>query len=227
MPISEQLPIEKIIRQDRRTVSIQVTDNATIIIKAPRHVSDRDIEQVLVQHIKWIKGRLTRARERLKWTQRKFAQGEKFLYLGQLYELKLTDKSKSALTLKDKYFLLNKNYQSRAREIFEKWYRRQASENFFARARIYAPLLGVYFNQLKLSNARTRWGSCSSNGNINIVWRLIMAPQWIIDYVIVHELAHLRHMNHSPSFWRLVEAVFPEHKQARQWLKKYGHYLNL
>ncbi len=227
MPISEQLPIEKIIRQDRRTVSIQVTDDAKIIIKVPRHASKQDIEQVLEQHIRWIQNRLTRARQGKQWTQRKFTDGEKFLYLGYLYQLKLIDTHKAPLVLKDNVFYLERKYQPFARDIFEKWYRRKAAENFYNRVRIYAPLLGVEFRQLKLSSARTRWGSCSSNGNINIVWRLIMAPQWVIDYVIVHELAHLRHMNHSSSFWQLVEAVYPEYKQARNWLKQNGHYLNI
>ena len=109
MPISEQLPIEKIIRQDRRTVSIQVTDDAKIIIKVPRHASTQDIEQVLEQHIRWIQNRLTRARQGKQWTQRKFTNGEKFLYLGHLYQLKLIDTHKAQLVFKDNAFYLEKN----------------------------------------------------------------------------------------------------------------------
>ncbi len=227
MPISKQLPIEKIIRQDRRTISIQITDQATIIIKAPRHAKQADIDHTLATHMRWINDRLTRAEERKKWTNRKFVDGEKFLFLGKLYDLAITENQTHPLVFKDNKFLLSKKYQYKAREIFENWYRRQASELFYKRARIYAPLMGVSFNRLRLSSARTRWGSCSSRGNINIVWRLIMAPQWVIDYVIIHELAHLRHMNHSAAFWRLVASVFPQFNQARQWLKNYGHFLNI
>ena len=227
MPISNKLPIEKIQRQRRRTVSIHVTDKGTIVIKAPLTATDAEIEQVLLRHIRWIQDRLERAKQKQQWTEKKFVDGEKFLYLGRLYELQLIDHQREAILLKDNKFLLKKQYQSQARQVFEKWYRRQASENFLKRALIFAPLLGVDFNRIKLSSARTRWGSCSTQGNINIVWRLIMAPQSIIDYVIIHELAHLRYMNHSTRFWQLVKSIYPEYKQAQQWLKNYGHYLNL
>jgi predicted metal-dependent hydrolase len=227
MPISKQLPIEKIIRENRRTISIRVTDNATIIIKAPRHATQSDIDRALASHLQWINDRLHRASEKKQWTDQQFVDGKKLLYLGKVYQLKIIDNQAQPLILKDNNFLLSKKYQPRAREIFEQWYRRQASELFHKRARIYATLMGVSFNRLRLSSARTRWGSCSSNGNINIVWRLIMAPQFVIDYVIVHELAHLRHMNHSAAFWRLVGSVYPDYEQARQWLKQYGHFLNI
>ncbi len=228
MTILKKLPIEKIQKENRKTVSIRITDNATIIVKAPRYATKKDIETVLLQHLGWIEKGLTRAREKQKWTQsHQFRPGEKFLYLGKLYPLQITQTQQTALIFENEKFYLNKKYQTQAREVFINWYKRQALENFRTRARIFAPLLAVEYRRIKLSSARTRWGSCSSQGNINIVWRLIMAPQWVIDYVIVHELSHLRYMNHSRAFWITVAQIYPQYQQAKQWLKKYGHFLNI
>jgi len=227
MPIISELPIEKIQREKRRTISIKITEQGKIIIKAPFYITDKDIEKVLIHHSQWLEDRLKKMEEKNKWVQKKIVNGEKFLYLGKLYELQLTNNQKDPLIFNNEIFFLDKQYKNQAIKLFKQWYRLKAKENFYKRARIYAPLLGVNFKQIKLSNAQKRWGSCSSMGYINIVWRLIMAPQSIIDYVIVHELAHRRYMNHSKSFWHLVESVYPEHKQARQWLRNYGHYLNI
>jgi len=222
-----EIPIEKIVRQKRKTISIEITDNATVLIRAPYYASEKDIERALAKHLSWIEQRLEKAREKKTVASRKFVQGEKFLYLGKLYPLYLSEKQKQNLIFDGKYFWLKKDVQQQGREVFEKWYRKQAREVFSARIKIWSALMGLEFNRLKLSSASTRWGSCSSKGNINLVWRLVMAPQGVIDYVIVHELAHLRHMNHSKDFWNYVAKYYPDYKNAKQWLVKYGHFLVL
>ncbi len=99
------------------------------------------------------------------------------------------------------------------------WLQNEAKRIFGERLAIYAQKLGVSYRAYALSSAATRWGSCSSDGKIRLNWRLIHFPLSIIDYVVAHELAHLREMNHSPRFWETVESIFPEFREARQTLK--------
>ncbi len=220
------LPVEKIIKSNRKTIAIEISDNAALIIKAPTFIRNADIERIISENYQWLKKKLEIAQKSKQFKTKRFVNGEKFLYLGKLYPLELKQNLHKPLVFSDKFYL---RYDARpqARELFINWYKRQASANFYKRAIIFAPLMGVEFNQLKISSARKRWGSCSNKKNINIVWRLIMAPQPIIDYVIIHELAHLRHMNHSQNFWKLVESVYPHYKQAINWLKEYGPYLDI
>jgi predicted metal-dependent hydrolase len=104
------------------------------------------------------------------------------------------------------------------------WYRRQARINFESRMRHFAPMLGVSPGRLFLSGARGSWGSCKHNGEIRLNWRLIQAPQPIIDYVVVHELAHLIEMNHSRRFWRIVARICPDQEVARAHLEEKGRW---
>ncbi len=112
----------------------------------------------------------------------------------------------------------------RVRDAVIGWYRRQASPNFAQRVARYAPALEVQAPRLLLSSARTQWGSCNVKGEVRLNWRLIQAPQNVIDYVIVHELAHLIELNHSKRFWRIVNGVFPGHRQARDELERRGRW---
>lgn len=106
-------------------------------------------------------------------------------------------------------------------------YRQAAKEYISKRADYFADQLGVTYNAITIRDQKTRWGSCSSKGNLSFNWRLILAPPKVLDYVVVHELCHRREMNHSPRFWALVESVMPDYKQHRKWLKDNGDKLTL
>lgn len=108
------------------------------------------------------------------------------------------------------------------RELLEKWFRKEASLILKEKAQEFARLLSVIFKEIHIKDQRSRWGSCSSKGNLNFNWRIVMAPEPVCDYVVIHELCHLKHMDHSESFWQLVETVCPEYKQYKKWLKENG-----
>jgi hypothetical protein len=95
------------------------------------------------------------------------------------------------------------------------------------RIRHYSGMIGLYPDRLRISNARFRWGSCSRDNSLSFSWRLAMAPSLIIDYVVVHELAHIKEKNHSRSFWALVETMMPDYRKHRHWLKENGHLLDI
>ena len=104
----------------------------------------------------------------------------------------------------------------------EQAYRRQAKARLEERAAYFASRMGVSYQRISVRAAKTRWGSCSSKGNLNFNWRLVLAPREVLDYVVVHELAHRKEMNHSPAFWAEVEKILPDYRERRKWLKTYG-----
>lgn len=108
------------------------------------------------------------------------------------------------------------------RELLEKWFRKEASLILREKAKEFAKLLSVEFKEIRIKDQRSRWGSCSSKGNLNFNWRIVMAPEPVCDYVVIHELCHLKHMDHSENFWHLVQSICPEYKQYRRWLKENG-----
>lgn len=121
----------------------------------------------------------------------------------------------------------DKCYTPEQRSSLEKRYRETAKEYFPKRAAYYAALLGVSYDRIRIAGQKTRWGSCSSNKTLSFNWKLMLAPPKVLDYVVVHEICHLREMNHSPRFWALVESLMPDYKQQRKWLKENGHTLEL
>lgn len=111
------------------------------------------------------------------------------------------------------------------RQMVEQWYRKEAKRYFASKIAYYEGKIGVRSNRLYIKDQKSRWGSCSSKGNINLNWRLLFAPEQIVAYVIVHELCHLKQMNHSAAFWYEVEKILPDYRERRQWLKEHGRQL--
>ena len=130
----------------------------------------------------------------------------------------MVDDYNNLLTLNDN-FNLSKYCIANAKEVFTNWYKEEAAKVIKSRAEYYAYKYNFQYSKIKISNAKTRWGSCSYNGNININWRLIMAPIEVLDYVIIHEFIHLKVDNHSRKFWQQVESIYPDYKKAKKWLK--------
>lgn len=118
---------------------------------------------------------------------------------------------------------LSKEQQAKAlSEALEKWMIRDFESRLDDRLRHYSSIIGVTYKAVRIKSQKSRWGSCSSKSNLNFNWRLILAPDWILDYVIVHELCHLKHLNHSKDFWNTVGLYIPDYKTAVEWLKQNG-----
>jgi predicted metal-dependent hydrolase len=201
--------------------------DAELIVMAPFHASEETINKVVSKY----KDRLQKTQRKvqlrnLKFNKKEFVNGERFLYLGNYYNLKLVDNREILLDFKDE-FLLSKKYLSYAKNIFTIWYKRRAYETISRRLRLYAQKRGFEYNKINITNAQKRWGSCSHQGNLSFAWRLIMAPLPIVDSVVVHELVHLEVKNHSKAFWNKVGSLDPEYKEHKDWLKNNGHLLRL
>ncbi|MCX8159709.1 MAG: M48 family metallopeptidase, partial [Candidatus Saccharicenans sp.] len=220
--------VMKIIRSKRRTVGLEINDRGELIIRAPEGLGQAAIDEIIERHRRWIDRKLAEVEKRRQmFRPKKFVEGERFLWLGQEYPLVISSESHPALKFNGREFVLSARWQGRAREIFKKLYRQKALAYLSHRTRQLAELNGFRFARFRLSSAKTRWGSCSARGTVSLTWRLIMAPPEIIDYVIIHELAHTREKNHSRNFWELVEEQLPDYRERRRWLKKFGFRLNL
>lgn len=202
--------IKKIIRSKRKTISLQVSDEATLIVRAPFKVSEEIINRVILKHGNWIEKKKKEMQLRdIKFSKKEFVNGEGFLYLGNYYRLRLVENQETPLNFENGFYL-SKEYLAHAGEIFIDWYRERAYEIISERVKWYAQKRGFKYNKINITNAQKRWGSCSHLGNLNFSWRLIMAPLPVIDYVIVHELLHLCEKNHSKAFWNKVKILITE-----------------
>ncbi len=217
------IKIDEIIRSKRKTVSIQIKDDGRLIVRAPLRLSKKNILSIVKKHQNWIDTKQQEIIQRNK-TLKKFSEGEEFLYLGKYYPLKIVNNNENLLTFEDNFYLSD-YCLSNAKEVFTNWYKQNAEKIIKHRVEYYADIYNLKYTKIKISNAKTRWGSCSYNGNININWRLIMAPVEVLDYVIVHELVHLKIDNHSKNFWQNVEMIYPDYKKAKKWLKDNAHLL--
>ncbi len=155
---------------------------------------------------------------------RKFFPGEEFLFLGQSYPLVVIEDLSKAVVL-DNSLMISQTVLGHARDHIENWYKTQALEHITQRVGYYAKITGLKYQSIRINNATTRWGSCGYKDTLNFTWRLMMAPVRVVDYVIIHELMHLKQKNHSRKFWAEVALMMPDYKQDERWLKHNSHLL--
>mgnify|MGYP006277606563 CR=1 FL=1 len=219
--------IDEIIRSRRRTIALIVEPSGRVIVRAPLHAPLGLINKFVSGKQDWIdKHRQIMAAKPQK-PKVQFASGESFLLRGKKITLLIDQNAKQALSLEGQCFRLRIDSQPHAARLFEALYKTIARRYFEGRLVGLATALGYKYTTFRLSSAATRWGSCSTRGTISLTWRLVMAPDDVIDYVIVHELVHTKVHNHSSLFWLTVEKHMPNYKTHRDWLKKNGHLLQL
>ena len=215
----------------RRNVHVLVNEEGNLEVRAPWRFSVEDARAAIHEHRNWVLGALEETRSRLR-LRPQLVSGSTLPLLdeqlrlrvqaqAQLSLFEVRDKAGSRLghVRRDGRELRVQVYvaeQSAVRRLLQGWYRDQAEVIFARRMPPIAQLLDVHWSRVSVRAQRTRWGSCSSRGTINLNWRLLLMPARLMDYVLAHELAHLREMNHSPAFWALVESVFADYRQRRR-----------
>lgn len=207
-------------------MALTVSREGTLTVRAPLRFPIDRIEAFIEEKRIWVdrvteKMRL-RSEEKGNHT---YQDGEVFWYVGARYPLRLSERAAPSLSFSGNEFVLARRFHSRAKERFLAWYRREAKRVLAERVEYLARENNLHYQSIKINTAKTRWGSCSGKGNLNFSFRLVMAPLPIIDYVVVHELVHLAHKNHSRAFWNAVAVMYPDFETARRWLKKNGHML--
>jgi len=206
----------------RRTVGLKI-DQSGLTVSVPARTPQRTWESILLEKSGWVLDKLEAMRARIvpavNWRD-----GEWLPFLGSSIELVVEQGAPRARpTLGDgqlKVALPDPSDSTALESRIVQWYRREALAFFQQRITFYARQLDVSVSRLGLSSARTRWGSCTSGGSIRLNWRLIKAPPSVIDYVVIHELAHLVELNHSPSFWKIVAQLCPDYAEQRALLKE-------
>jgi predicted metal-dependent hydrolase len=211
----------------RKKLTITVERDRAVVVRAPQSLSDDDVRRVVDAKRQWI---LEKQRSPQKYENRlhppgkEVVSGESALFLGRDYRIEIAETESGDVEFEN-LFRVPPSRKTKPREVLRNWYVVQAKEKILSRAQQYARELGVEFTKARIVDNRYRWGSCTARDSISFNWRLIKAPIFVIDYVIVHELAHLIQPNHSPDFWNIVRAKAPAMEKAKTWLKEHGQVL--
>ncbi len=205
----------------RRTIGLKITAEG-LVVHAPKRINASQLQQVLLQKAGWIQQKLA-LRENNQVSAMQWVDGEPLMFMGQDIVLSLQHHATNkAVTLQGNQLLVRSPQIDQqpfvARKVLQ-WYAQQALPDFTRRVALLAAQMGEKVTGVALSNARSRWGSCNSRRQIRLNWRLIQAPPHIIQYVICHEMAHLKEMNHSARFYAVQASLFPNHVQAEKELK--------
>jgi predicted metal-dependent hydrolase len=213
--------IDRIIHSKRKTIALMVESDGWIVVRAPLRMTGQAILQFVERHADWVEMRLAEIRSAAPVPPQQYQPGQNFLYLGREYPLEIVPDQQKKLVLEDRFKLAGSDLKS-AELAFQQWYRQRAGLIIPERVLFYANKYAFQYRSVTISSARTRWGSCSSKGVLSFSWRLILTPIELVDYVVVHELAHTVQHNHSKKFWNLVEEIFPDYKERRRRLRQFG-----
>lgn len=218
----------------KRSIQIYLYPNGTIFVEAPYRSQYSSILEILDKNRRWLEKRLLQfERLRAVYPHKKIVDGELFPFLGDLYSLKIQEVGIKSpfifihqaqlichIPLDWKRAIEPNDIQNEILSVIKNFYKEQALLLLNKRAHYYSEILKLYPKKIQIRGQKTRWGSCSSTGTMTLNWKLIVAPREIIDYVIVHELFHFQHPNHSLMFWKQVEGILPNYRECKQWLKK-------
>ncbi|MEO8497935.1 MAG: SprT family zinc-dependent metalloprotease [Planctomycetota bacterium] len=217
-------------RSDRKTASIYVERDGQVTVIAPEALSDKQIEKVLEEKRRWIYKSLAEWHDlNAARVERQFVNGEGFLYLGRSYRLKLVPKQDEPLLLKDGYFCLRADLRPAAKAVaaFREFYRDKGLVRINERVGYFQARMDVEPKSVKILDLKNRWASWTPGGNLNFHWKCMMAPVKIQDYIVVHELAHLIHPDHSAKFWNEVDKLLPDFSERKEWLRVHGAGMDL
>lgn len=211
----------------RKKLLITVERDCSILVRAPVGTPEAQIRKLVDSKRQWIFGKIHHPQKYAALPHppgKELVNGESMLYLGRHYQVEMVDSERQDIQFTQR-FLVPKHMKPQGINCFREWYKQRANEKLLPRIQHYAKALGVTYQGAKITESRYQWGSCTPANNLNINWKLIKAPMFVIDYVIVHELAHLLEANHTPRFWGIVKAQLPHMEKAKNWLREHGQVL--
>ncbi len=213
-------------RSNRKTLSLSVMKDGAVCVKAPLNMKDETISKFVFEKQDWIKSKLSV----IKQTKNKFAEVidlQKFLIYGNSYSLKYSNEKKIKTSDNFEILIPTKITNEKLLKSIKAWYKKAAGSVLSDRILFIGNKIGLLPKEIKIGDSKGRWGSCSSSGTIILNFRVLMLPPAIIDYVLIHELCHLKEMNHSKRFWELVAKFLPTFDKAKKAIKEYGFLLSL
>lgn len=218
---------------DRSTTDIVIERNGSVVVRPPSSLCEEQVDAVVESKRMWIYQNLAQWRDlNAIAVVREWVNGETFLYLGRSYRLALVSDQACDLKLCEGRFCLNRELvdtggTNAAKQVFERYYSEKGLKRIEDRVSYYAPRIGVEVSAVKVKEMGYRWASCSKANVLSFHWKCMMAPPKIIDYVVVHELCHIHHRNHSALFWNEVDKVMPDYDERKNWLRNNGANLDL
>ncbi|MEG1254831.1 SprT family zinc-dependent metalloprotease [Clostridium sp.] len=219
--------------RNRKTISISVEPPSSITVVVPLNTPENQIKEIVKSKGAWIVQKLYSFKNmEHRKIEREFVNGESFMYLGRNYSLQIhVDSSQQVSSVKlfrGKFHVtVNEKNDSLIREAMELWYREKTEEQGRKRIKYYQSFFKKKPVDIKIKEQKKRWGSCTANDELLFNWRCSMAKANALDYIIVHEMCHMYHKNHSQEYWDLLASIMPDYEVRKNWLKNYGVRLDL
>ena len=217
---------------DRQTTDIVIERDGVVRVRPPLRMTPEQADETVFSKRMWIYRNLAEWRD-LNATRiaREWVNGESLLYLGSSYRLSMVAQQTEPLKLKDGRFQLRRSLVEQgghqAQAAFEQFYKEKGLVRIRQRVSHFAPRVGVLPGEVQVKDLGYRWASCLPSGAMHFHWKCLMAPLTVIDYIVVHELCHLRHRDHSEAFWNEVDKVLPQYRERKEWLRQRGAHLDL
>ena len=218
---------------DRQTTDIVIERDGVVRVRPPLRMTPEQVDETVFSKRMWIYRNMAEWHD-LNATRivREWVNGESFLYLGSSYRLSLVDAQDEALKLKDGRFQLLRSVMTQggreaAQHAFEQFYKDKGLPRIQQRVTHFATRVGVKAGEVQVKNLGYRWASCMPNSTLHFHWKCLMAPLTVIDYIVVHELCHTRHRDHSDEFWNEVDKVLPQYRERKEWLRQRGANLDI
>jgi predicted metal-dependent hydrolase len=201
----------------RKTLGLTVDRAGELVVHAPVSASEDELFEWVNRKLLWVYRKLALKEEMNSATRSpEFVSGESFFYLGKSYRLRVVDNGKSALHFDGEWFHLRRKDQSTAREHFRKWYMRTGTPWIVERVSAWEPRVNAKPPRVMVGDLGFNWGSCGKNGAIYFNWRLLQLPVRLIDYIVVHEMAHLIEHNHTREFWKILDRAMPDWQERKK-----------
>lgn len=219
--LDKNLSIEVIRTKRKKTASINIS-NGSVQVIVPDKISDFKVKELIKKRTSWIRKKLEEESKIIISSPKEYISGESFTYLGRNYRLKVFKGNKPEVKLIGGYLevsYLKKSKKTTIKDILIDWYKDHAIKRLTEKTNRYAKIIGVVPNSISIRDYKSRWGSCSSKGEISYNWKIIIAHHHIVDYIVIHELCHLKHPNHSSLYWKSVKHIMPDYQVCREWLK--------
>ncbi len=215
----------KVIKSKRKTISIIIRPTKEVIVRAPKQISSEQIRNIVKSKGNWIVKKLSDMPDIMIPVEKDYTNGDKILYRGKEYIIKIINTvgiNKSTIEIKENEIIVVRKIKEKkkTRELLLEWYKNNTRSLVKERIAYYMPQINKPIGTIRIKSQRKRWGSCSSKGNLNFNWKIVMMPDEMSDYIIVHELCHLKHLNHSRHFWESVERILPDYKVRECWIKE-------
>ncbi len=218
---------------ERQTTDIVIERDGVVRVRPPRRMTPEQVDETVFSKRLWIYRNLAEWHDlNATRTVREWVNGESFLYLGSSYRLSLVSEQDEPLKLKDGRFQLLRSVMAKggrdaAQRAFERFYQDKGLPRLKQRTAYFAPRVGVRAGHVQVRDLGYRWASCMPSGDLHFHWKCLMAPPTVIDYIVVHELCHLHHRDHSDAFWNEVDKVLPIYREHKEWLRQRGANLDL